>query len=194
LENIRNTQVGHIQIDYRIACAMINFCHKPSTSDGNKAYEVAKRLKEKAKIKTNSLESIMKKRIDSKLMNCLDLNKIDDFPKLKKKEIQERICLDSYQLKQSKSYMIDILKKVRAFKVDKKNISRINDQKLRDDLLQTDSTIIGAEIPSRHKRSKMKIINKNNAEQKEKFKTVYKVFIHYQPNINSFKSIKGNSI
>jgi len=140
----------------------------------------------------NSLECIMKKRIDSKLMPLLDLNEISDFPKLNNKEIQERICLGSYQLKQSRSYMIDIIKKVRAFKVDKKMIDRISDQKLRDDLLQTDSTIIGAEIPSRHKRSKTKIIKKNNSEKKEKFKTVYRVFIHYQPTINSFKSIKGN--
>jgi len=194
LENIRNTQVGHIQLDYRIACAMENFCHKPCISDGKQAYKVAKRLKKKARFSYNSLECILKKRIDSKLMPCFDLNEIDDFPKLSINIIKEKICFGSYQLKQSKSYMIDIIKQVRAFKVDKQNVSKINDKNLRDDLLITDSTIIGAEIPSRHKRGKIKTIGKNNTEKKEKFKTVYKVFIHYQPNINNFKSIKGISI
>ncbi|CAF0983415.1 unnamed protein product, partial [Brachionus calyciflorus] len=33
LDNIRNTQAGHIQIDYRITCAMINFTHKRSCPD-----------------------------------------------------------------------------------------------------------------------------------------------------------------
>ncbi len=191
LENIRNTQVGHIQIDYRIACAMQNFCHKPCSSDGNKAYSVAKRLKERASLTNNSLECIMRKRIDSKLMPCIDLSEIDDFPKLNNKEIQERICFGSFQLKQSKSYMIDVIKQVRAFKLDKKNTSKISDKKLRDYVMQTDSIIIGAEIPSRHKRSKIKAKKKNNVEKIEKFKTNYKVFIHYDQNINSFKSIKG---
>ncbi len=29
----RKTEIGHLQIDYRIACAMLNFLHKPSQSD-----------------------------------------------------------------------------------------------------------------------------------------------------------------
>jgi len=127
-------------------------------------------------------------------MPCFDLNEIDDFPKLSINIIKEKICFVSYQLKQSKSYMIDIIKQVRAFKVDKQNVSKINDKNLRDDLLITDSTIIGAEIPSRHKRGKIKTTGKNHHNIKDKFKTVYKVFIHYQPNLNSFRSIKGNLI
>ncbi len=63
-------------------------------------------------------ECILKKRIDSKLMPCLDISRIVDFPKLQIKEIKERICFGSYQLKQSKSYMIDIIKQLRAFKLD----------------------------------------------------------------------------
>ena len=186
--------VGHIQIDYRIACAMENFCHKPCISDGKNSHKVAKRLKNKSRYTINSLECILKKRIDSKLMPCLDISRIVDFPKLQIKEIKERICFGSYQLKQSKSYMIDIIKQVRAFKLDKKSLSKINNKNLRDDLLQTDSAIIGAEIPSRHKRSKIKTTGKKTTKIKDKFKTVYIVFIHYQANINSFRSIKGNLI
>lgn len=53
---MRNTEIGHIQIDYRIACAMINFFHKPCCPDGKKAKTIANRMKEKAKTTSNHLE------------------------------------------------------------------------------------------------------------------------------------------
>ena len=46
LDNIRNNQVGHIQIDYRIACAMLNFTHKPCCPDEENGAKIAKRIKE----------------------------------------------------------------------------------------------------------------------------------------------------
>ena len=52
LDNIRNTIAGHIQIDYRIACAMSNFRHKPCCPDGEKAIKVAKRIKKKSRKST----------------------------------------------------------------------------------------------------------------------------------------------
>jgi hypothetical protein len=49
--------------------------------------------------------------------------------------------------------------------------------------------IIGFEITSRHKRSEIKDIRKNNLK---KFRTNYKVFIKYMPYENNSKAIKGN--
>ena len=190
LENIRNSQVGHIQIDYRIACAMINFTHKPCISDGKNSIKIAKRIKKKAKISTNNLEFLLKKRLDTKLMPSLELIKIEDFPKLKIKDIKERICFGTFQLKQSKSYLADLVKRVKAFKISSELIKQIKDKKLQKDLISTNSTILAAEIPSRHKRSRIKTKEIKN-EYDQKFKSVYKVFIHYQPYENSYNSIKG---
>ena len=148
--------MGHIQIDYRIACAMVNFCHKPCISDGNKTKIVAKRLKLKARLKYYNLECMLKKRFETKLLPSLDIDKIDDFPKIKQKVIKEKICFGSFQLKQSKSYVVDLVKRVKAFKIDKDNIQKINDINLRKDLIKMNTTIIAAEIPSRHKRGKIK--------------------------------------
>jgi hypothetical protein len=40
----------HIQIDYRLACAMINFTHKPCCPDGSNAKELARIIKKKIQI------------------------------------------------------------------------------------------------------------------------------------------------
>jgi hypothetical protein len=45
LDNIRNTEAGHIQIDYRICCAMANYNFVPCIPDGNHTVEIANRIK-----------------------------------------------------------------------------------------------------------------------------------------------------
>jgi hypothetical protein len=52
---VRNKEVGHIQIDYRIACAMYNYNHKPVVPDGKHAEEIANKIKKKLNIQNNKL-------------------------------------------------------------------------------------------------------------------------------------------
>ena len=49
LNNIRNTIAGHIQIDYRICCAMINYTHKPCCPDDKNVFKIPKLLKKNLK-------------------------------------------------------------------------------------------------------------------------------------------------
>ena len=48
MDKIQNSQTGHIQIDYRIACSMVNFPHKACCADGKNAQKIARRMKNKA--------------------------------------------------------------------------------------------------------------------------------------------------
>ncbi len=70
LDNIRNTRAGHIQIDYRIACAILNFLHKPCCPDGEQASIIANKMKNKAdsKIFKNYLGRLLKIRFNTKMV------------------------------------------------------------------------------------------------------------------------------
>jgi hypothetical protein len=172
---------------------MINFSHKPCISDGENSIIIARRLKEKAQINSNYLDFLLKKRLDTKLMPSLELKQIKDFPKLKINDIKERICLGSFQLRQSKSYLTDLINRIKAYKISEQLINQIRDLNLKTELKTMNTTILAAEIVSRHKRSRIKTIGKRNSVSKndQKFKTVYKVFIHYQSNGNGYEAIKG---
>ncbi len=50
LNNRRNTEVGHLQIDYRITCAMLNYLHKSCCADGINSESIANRLNRKGKL------------------------------------------------------------------------------------------------------------------------------------------------
>ncbi|CAF1002651.1 unnamed protein product [Brachionus calyciflorus] len=82
LDNIRNTQAGHIQIDYRITCAMINFTHKPTCPDKENAKKIAVKLKEKLDFENNLLSGLLKRQFGTKEIFSIDHNSIKDFPKL----------------------------------------------------------------------------------------------------------------
>ncbi len=56
LDNIYNTEIPRIQVDYRIACAMLNYTHKPLITDKNCTETVVQCMKEKSKIQINPLE------------------------------------------------------------------------------------------------------------------------------------------
>ena len=82
LENIRNTIVGHILIDYRIACAMCNYSHKACNPDADKAKVIANTIKSKVKIVRNELKDILRIQLNTKSLIPIDLSKINDFPRL----------------------------------------------------------------------------------------------------------------
>ena len=63
LDNIRNTVLGHIQIDYRIGCAMANFNHRPCETDGINSEKIANKMKKKAMISENLLSMFIQKQL-----------------------------------------------------------------------------------------------------------------------------------
>jgi len=110
-DNIRNTQAGHILIDYRISCAMLNFTHRPCTPDGKNSLIIAKRIRTRTQNKSNKMEFFLNKRLDTRLIKKINLLDIDDFPKLTIKKIKENILFGSFQLKLSKSYVNEMVYK-----------------------------------------------------------------------------------
>jgi hypothetical protein len=192
---IRNSQVGHIQIDYRIACAMSNFVHKPSYTDIPNTEEVALRIKIKAQEnQENKLEFLINKRLGTSFYQRIDITSINDFVKLNLEDLKKIIFLGSYQLKMSKSYLIDLLKHNVTYLLDKKILKQKpnNDlhKNIRSDFGETNSKtkIIAVELLSRHRRGLLK--SKDFCE-KDKFRNVYKVFIHYVSQLESVSDIEN---
>jgi len=183
LNNIRNTSANHIMIDYRNAAAMNNFVHKPAETDGVNAFKIAKRLRKKANnpLQINKLSFLLNKHLGSSLLPLVKLSSITDFPKLKKKEIIEKILLGSYQFRMAKSYVQDLKKDGTAYSISEKFL-QIHSQDIKKD---KETKIIAAKLSSRHRRGQEKI---NNIKT---FRVMYKIFIEYIPNRNSYKSIKS---
>lgn len=185
---------GHILIDYRITCAMINFDHKPCCPDGENALNIAKLLKKRSSLKKNNLDFLLTKQLDTKIIPMIELSSINDFPKLNEDKIVKKIFLGRFQLKECLSYIQDLVEFEKAFKV---TIQALNNKSGKSDEIDfLDSNIIAFQIPSRHKRS---LIKKDNLPKKTReknfdknFRNNYKVFIQYSPGINNSKAIKGN--
>lgn len=176
LDNIRNTIAGHIQIDYRIACTMINFLHKPSCPDGVNATKIANRMKRKANsiIQENHLSPLLTIRFNTKKNPLSDLSNINDFPRLKKKQLIAKIFLGTFQLRLCKSYVSDLLRNHSCFIFENNKIENFKGK------------IFGVEISSRHKRGEIKT---KNQEEKTKLRVKYKAIIQYNPLLKNHKSI-----
>ncbi len=75
------------------------------------AMGIAKRMTEKAaKSKTSRLKVFLKKRVPSKEFQELSIDKIDDFPVLKRKQIKSKILFGSFQLRLCQSDIIDLIR------------------------------------------------------------------------------------
>ncbi|CAF1024274.1 unnamed protein product [Brachionus calyciflorus] len=118
LDNVRNTELGHILVDYRIACAMANFNHKPCCPDKKNVEKISNRIKKRSMICSNPLGFLLKKHLDTKLIERINLSDISDFPRLSTKKMIEKIFLGTFQLKQAKSYLKDLLKNMTAYLVN----------------------------------------------------------------------------
>ncbi|RNA33737.1 disulfide-isomerase a6, partial [Brachionus plicatilis] len=149
LDNIRNTQLNHIFLDYRNACAMINFFHKPCCPDGDKAVPVAKGMKREAMKDKNELDFLLKNRFGTKFVKEIRLSELNDFPKLPINVIMEKILFGTFQYKQCQSYYQDLGENDKGFIVHKKFLKNIS----KADENSENSKIIAFEIASRHKRS-----------------------------------------
>ena len=173
---------------------MINFSHKSCCPDGKYAIKIAKKIRKKATTlaQNNQLEFLLDRHLGSKLIPEVNLSEIHDFPRLKYKQIGRNILYGTYQLRISKSYVVDLLKKGTAYYLTNDIINQFENKELRSDLIKKKSKIIGFKISSRHKRGE--IIKKNKCSdmsEEKQFRNLYRAFIHYIPNLNDTKSILG---
>ncbi len=180
----RNTEVGHIQIDYRIACAMLNFLHRPCRADQKRdTMKIARNLKEKSKIDSNALTKLFKLQFDSLALPLQNLSEFIDFPSLSEQEMIENIFLGIFCLKQTKSYLADLQKVGKASYVSDDLCSKFQYTKF-----SSNSKIIGFELPSRHSRGKKKTSSDRYIQT---FRDHYKIFVEYIPGLNSYVSVTG---
>ncbi|CAF1024758.1 unnamed protein product, partial [Brachionus calyciflorus] len=151
LDNIRNTQARHIQVDFRIACAMSYFAHKPCCPDGENSISISEAMKQKSNLKENSLEFFINKHLNTKDILHMNLSDIVDFPKSKWSILSKEIFLGTYQLKECKSYLSDVIENGICYVISE-NLKKKCLEKYFT-LEDFDSKIFAFEILSRHKRS-----------------------------------------
>lgn len=194
LDNIRNTTLGHIMIDYRNACAMINFSFKPCSPDKEFEEEIAKKILERAEIVKNPLDFFLTKQFDTKLISQFNLEEILDFPKISEKDLQKEFFLGIYQIRLCTSYLQDFIDNGSVYLIHPQLINQVEDLDFRNDLLN--SKLIGVEIISRHKRSEIKSPSLKKRKKVEtltdRYRNIYKVFLQYDSNDKSAKTIKSN--
>jgi hypothetical protein len=64
--------------------------------------------------------------------------------------------------------------------------------KIVENIRNSKSKVIAAEITSRHRRSEKKTaLLSTNTRCSKKYRTTYRLFIEYMPNLNKAKAIKG---
>ncbi len=180
----RNTEVGHLQIDYRNVCAMLNFLHNPCHADVHRdPAKIAQKMREKFQIQTNDLTNLFKIQFDTNAVPLVNLAEIIDFPKLSKDEMIENIFFGTFYIKQSQMYMSDLIKVGKASYISS---SVCTAQKY--DKKSANSKIIGFELPSRHMRGKK---HTESDRYIQSFRDHYKIFIEYLPGLNKPESILG---
>lgn len=173
---------------------MLNFTHKSCCPDGKNASKIAKKIRKRTENKINELNFLVNKRLDTKDLERIDIELIQDFPRIKRKNIRNSIFFGSFQLKQSKSYIKELMNNGIAYKVTSQFIKKISNVNLKKNLIEKNHKILAVEIASRHKRSEVKMINGKNLKEfklSDKFKTTYKVFVLYESFKNHSSAIKG---
>lgn len=195
LENVKNTVVGHISIDYRIACAMLNLTFRPFNTDGLNAVKIAKRIRRMANIEQNYLSFILDRQLDTTCIVRSELASVTDFVKLSEQDLKNKILFGSFQFNCAIRYLSDFLESATVYNIEAKFINTVENTCLKNELASKDSKIIATEITSRHRRSLKKSKNdsqsKKSVKKKIKYNTIYKVFVHYVPNTNGAAGIKG---
>ena len=125
----------------------------------------------------------------------IKLSDLTDFPRISEAKMHEDIFFGSYYIRQSKSYLSDIMKNdscsiiyesvLNKLQLDRNSLNNIT-ERLRN------RKIIGMEIASRHRRSLKN--SKESEENVKKFRVNYKVFIEYEKSVNNSDSIKCNRL
>lgn len=176
---------------------MINFNHKPSCPDKENSEKVAKNIRKLAKKNLNNLEDLLTKRLNTREMIPINLNDINDFPKLRIEDITTDIVQGSFKLRQSKSYIGELIKNGKAYinseklTQNLKNMPNLVNPNLPKQLQRKqepndlgsyyDSRIVAVQFLSRFSRG----------EKKNSTENIRNVFILYTPNLNTVNAIKG---
>lgn len=185
-------------LDYRIACAMLNFDFKPFNTDGLNAIKIAQSIRKMAQIEENYLSFMLDRQLDTSSIVAMELSDVVDFVKLSANDLKNKLLFGSFQFNCAIRYLGDFLENSTVFDLTDKVISTIKNTKLKIELRDKASKIIAAEITSRHRRSIKKTTEKSGVKKScvnkiVKYNTVYKVFIHYVPNETGAAGIKGSS-
>ena len=162
---------------------MLNFNMKPCIPDGRDSVQIAKRIKKRCLKKQNKLLSLLEMKFTSTVTSS-DINTINDFPKLKLSQIRKRITLGSFKLRQSQSYLEQIILNGQVYFLNKKCIeNHVKHPKVLQELNY--SKIFAVLIPSRHKRGKKwkkhSDLKNDDSVDPKSYNTYYKIFIQYTP-------------
>ena len=178
LENIRNTQLGHIMWDYRIASALYNFQHRQIITDGIKAKKIAFKMKEKRKTIENKFSFIIRKQIhaDGNDTKSINLSTVFDFPRLKQETLKQNVYFGSFSIDEAQNYQFEIDKGISL-------TEKYKNELVKKKLIHKNSKVIGIELASRHHRS----IDSKTGD----FNTKYRSYVEYEPNVNSYAAIKS---
>ncbi len=210
LDYTRNSKLGYLNAEYRIACAILNFSHVPTVTDKPNTLKVAQILKERSSVERsafcNPMDCLLTKQTRTKLFQKIELQTINNFPRLDPEVMNLFVSCGTYNLKRSKQYLIDLVTHNVAYKVDKKmlltQLTMLNEtqkkfqnrrdkyQDLMNDILNENSRVVAVEIFSRNHRSEKTPkkctsddeIDNDNESNSKKLKKIYKVFICYWRN------------
>ena len=181
LDYIRNSRLGSLFPDYRIACAMLNFTHKPLLTDKPHTQVVAEDIRNQSeKLQFNCLGFLLSKHLSTNFFRSVELESINDFVRLKKRDIKFKVNRGSFNIKRSKSYLHDLVHYGKSYVIDRNEMIKMIEKKfsqeenykdLRKDIQNVRFKAICVEVLSRNKRGVNKSTNKHN--------TINKVFITY---------------
>lgn len=149
---IRNSVLGHIMFDFRIACAMHNFSHKPIMSDGEKIEDYCKILLRRSTTEINPYNFLIHHQFNTSLFPRVDEKKVNDFPIVEKEILKDKFFLGSFLYRLIKSYLFDFAHRNELFCISNKLIRKLKDEDLKWSLINTTSHIVGCFVKSRHKK------------------------------------------
>ena len=182
LDYVRNDRLGYLFLEYRIMCSMINFTFKPVLTDKPVTLKVAKMMRQKyEEPQFNDLEFLLGKQLGTNTFQQVEIETIEDFPQLKRRQMKRFIFHGTFHLKRAKSYLIDIVRQSNAFIMDKKQLIKIVDNlpdnscfsRVKSYIYDTKAKIIATKVSSRHKRALDKTVDT------KVLKSSYKVLICY---------------
>jgi hypothetical protein len=165
---------------------MLNFTHTPTITDGNHTEEVARMLKQKSLIHENPLGFLLNKHLDTRDIQFILLNHINDFPRLSPEQIAQNINFGACSVENAPSYVSNFINRACFY-----NFSNIFLKKLakeKNEQFQY-TKILACHMYSRYRRGKIK-----DKDGQEKMKMIYRVYVQYMPNIDGPASIKCKQV
>jgi hypothetical protein len=164
-------------VAYRICCAMANFIMILCIPDGKHSIEIAKRIKKRCFKKKNKLSSLLKMTLPYiKTQPISDIKSIKDFPQLTLSQFKRRITLGNFKIRQSRSYVAQIIKNCSIFILNEQQLLKHGvHSKVQNEFKE--SKIVAVFILSRHKRGKKSNETYTDDVDPRNYAFYHKVFI-----------------